>query len=518
MLAGGPSAQYAAELVASPTALIAITGYQDEEAPGRQLQAVASGAIKQLMIGGQRLPVRCRVETYGLSAHADGQELGGLVAALDPRAVVLVHGDLEARQGLSRLLFEGGCRQIHLPASGDTVDFAARSPRRARQVSGVGAGRALDDARQLAELHRALWSSERRGRSYSASDLAEQWYGSDAVPVDLSPLEVLLRGKQPYFLADAKRPFLFRCVDPEAQARQAAGRPAEPVTGAEPRDAKGRLEQNAALALVDRLLAESDLHRRGAERESWTLRLYFRFPDVSRERQAETLAALAEQSGWQVAVHPQPHLASIEQLAAELVAPLAPLARSVSIRTDERAVVASVGEMPPAEALAEVQQRFARETGYSLTLRLRQAGTPAAKTTYDESGRMEINLALAAVDKAFAEAPHAPYKKSKKRYERGELLELSFISPEVGARYQAQIDELEAVVLWPIRISDKVDQQAVLAAVRGLLPAEWKLRKNPGLDVAARQVRLRFVVEPRPEQRATISAQLVELTGFTLAS
>ena len=37
MLTGGPSAQYAQKLVSSENACIIITGYQDEEAPGRQL-------------------------------------------------------------------------------------------------------------------------------------------------------------------------------------------------------------------------------------------------------------------------------------------------------------------------------------------------------------------------------------------------------------------------------------------------------------------------------------------------
>lgn len=520
MLAGGPSAGYATALVSSAEALIAITGYQDEEAPGRQLQELAAGRSRELTIEGQRLPVRCRVETYGLSAHADAQELAALVAALEPRAAALVHGDLAARQDLSKLLFEGGCRQIHLPAGGDSVDFAPRPSRTRRAVPGLAgsAGGQLDEG-ALDVLRERLWSGPRRGRTYTVFELAEAWYGSDAVPVDLSGLESLLRGPQRAFEPDVKRPFLFRCVDPTAPTGRGhasdAGGDGRRTDG---RDADGRLEQNAALALVDALLGpDSGLYRRGADRERSCLRLHFRFPDVARREHAATLATLAEQSGWQVEVNEQPHLASLEQRARELVSSLAEPTQNPSIRTDERTIRVSVAALPDPAALAGVQRRFVEETGYALQLEQRLT-TPAARTKYDETGRMEINLALAAIDAAFAARPHRPHKKSKRRGERGELIELSFIAPEVGARYQDVIDELEATLFWPIRVADRVDQQAVLQAVRELLPAGWRLRKGPGLDITARQVRLRWDGAPPPDgERAAFEAALAAATGFSLA-
>jgi hypothetical protein len=52
--------------------------------------------------------------------------------------------------------------------------------------------------------------------------------------------------------------------------------------------------------------------------------------------------------------------------------------------------------------------------------------------------------------------------------------------------------------------------------VRELIPAGWKLARGPGLDVAGRRVRLRFVEAPPPEELAEVTARLAELTGFTL--
>src|SRR5918911_675716 len=104
MLTGGPSAWYARRLAERPEASILITGYQDEEAPGRRLLQLAGGGGGTLELEGTSVPVKCRVAQYSLSAHADGAELAGIVHGLAPRAVALVHGDAEARAALGARL------------------------------------------------------------------------------------------------------------------------------------------------------------------------------------------------------------------------------------------------------------------------------------------------------------------------------------------------------------------------------------------------------------------------------
>ena len=96
MLTGGPSVIYAKKIAMMENGLILITGYQDEEAPGRALLSLAEPADqddKVLSLDGQSIPVRARVEQVGLSAHADQQEILNLISALSPRDVFLVHGD-----------------------------------------------------------------------------------------------------------------------------------------------------------------------------------------------------------------------------------------------------------------------------------------------------------------------------------------------------------------------------------------------------------------------------------------
>src|SRR5713226_9574487 len=119
MLTGGPSVWYAARLATDPNASILITGYQDEESPGRRLLNLAEKKENTLELGGMKVEVRCQVAKYSLSAHADGGELAAYAAALKPRRVALVHGDPEARAALKGLLTD---TDVVLPMEGMIVE------------------------------------------------------------------------------------------------------------------------------------------------------------------------------------------------------------------------------------------------------------------------------------------------------------------------------------------------------------------------------------------------------------
>ena len=91
MLSGGPAMTYVPAIREHPVNKIAMTGYQVEGTPGRDLLDTGSAEID-----GRRMPVSAQVELYDFSAHADRD---GLLAFLDSYrdAPVLVnHGDRTA--------------------------------------------------------------------------------------------------------------------------------------------------------------------------------------------------------------------------------------------------------------------------------------------------------------------------------------------------------------------------------------------------------------------------------------
>ncbi len=88
MLSGGPAMTYVPAIRSNPTNKIALTGYQVEGTPGRELLDTGRAEID-----GRVMPISAQVESYDFSAHADR---GGLLEFLDAYrdAEVLVnHGD-----------------------------------------------------------------------------------------------------------------------------------------------------------------------------------------------------------------------------------------------------------------------------------------------------------------------------------------------------------------------------------------------------------------------------------------
>lgn len=101
MLTGGASAWYAKHIVQDKKNAIFLTGYQDEESPGKKLLALADGTETTFDIEGETYEVKARVDKFGLSAHADASEMTRFIESLEPTYTLLVHGDDEARSELS---------------------------------------------------------------------------------------------------------------------------------------------------------------------------------------------------------------------------------------------------------------------------------------------------------------------------------------------------------------------------------------------------------------------------------
>ena len=225
MLVGGASSYYAARMAGNTENLIAITGYQDEESPGRALLILAQRTVANpaepaaeseeatLVLNGRRVPIGCRVETYSLSAHADGNELASLVRRLAPQSVYLVHGDEDARRALASDIDAALPGGAHLPDNGgayteEVIEKRRTSYGRAVQLHGLSRGR-MADADSVAEVRDYVLETALKG-PFRAQDLAEIWYGTAAVDLKkIEALKVLLDGDQTLFESDFRRPYLY---------------------------------------------------------------------------------------------------------------------------------------------------------------------------------------------------------------------------------------------------------------------------------------------------------------------
>jgi Cft2 family RNA processing exonuclease len=143
MLTGGASIGYAKILLERENAAIFISGYTDEESPGRLLQSLAPGTETEL--DGTPLTVKAKIQRFNLSAHADRVGITQVIHRVNPQHLILIHGSKSALHELSRA---GDLRDkywIHIPEVGDTITFGQAPEHLSKaQVARVDAGQEFD--------------------------------------------------------------------------------------------------------------------------------------------------------------------------------------------------------------------------------------------------------------------------------------------------------------------------------------------------------------------------------------
>ena len=88
----------ATRMVGDEKQAIFFVGYADPETPGGRLKAAKRGEKFIFSPSAGELTKRCEVEDFDLTAHANRDELLELVDQVEPRAVLLGHGEAESRK------------------------------------------------------------------------------------------------------------------------------------------------------------------------------------------------------------------------------------------------------------------------------------------------------------------------------------------------------------------------------------------------------------------------------------
>ncbi len=88
----------ALRMVGDERMAIFFVGYADPETPGGRLKAAVPGIPFLFSPSGGELTRKCEIEDFDLTAHANREDLLDFVTDVDPRTVLLGHGNEESRK------------------------------------------------------------------------------------------------------------------------------------------------------------------------------------------------------------------------------------------------------------------------------------------------------------------------------------------------------------------------------------------------------------------------------------
>lgn len=644
MLTGGASQHYAKTIAPNPRDAILLTGYQDEESPGRALQRLIKQRQEEtdypvFRLGKDTVPVMCEIDTYSLSAHADEDELVSIAQAFQAGEVMLVHGDAAARHSLATALRQ---RQIVVtnPKIGTTRELKFK-----KKPWAVGAK--IAEGTHTGEVDvEDLWNSlkDRAGNYFSVRELAQVWYGDAGRADDI--LLALNHSENIYFSADWRNRSTFM-VKSEAQVkrtlRQRAIMLANPDivgklvvlrnTNNQPRlavvksadidgfeadvqDAKGsrypadallwvigkwegvpgigtdstkvqlnallknaktymdailpfsirqelvaygepvlpeslipaelpeNVDRQTALAAIVLALAadgatleqgglrpqralehgpmemneaqavakalfppEARLRKVGMEVHRKRIVLSFDFPQSVERQYSELITALEERTGWEVQVRPIVNQNALAVALNEILPEGARITKGPSFYLDKREVVVELEGLDDSD---ELEGKFMDMTDFKLIVN-KQKHQYIQYSIPEGQSQMEINNAYGVIRRALE--PFGLYKTSLK----GGQIVLAFITPQVGERHIAKIQELSKQTGYIITVHPHPNQQQIgTLTLQMANDAGWQIRKGPGIHVERAEVSISLHEPADAETAARVAAEFKEKTGYSL--
>jgi hypothetical protein len=141
----------------------------------------------------------------------------------------------------------------------------------------------------------------------------------------------------------------------------------QPLDYGPPPETEQVMNQHLAITTARAALGEQ-CYKVGADSTTCTLAVRFFFPDIARQTCAPVIAELETQTGWKVAIHPQPHQGKLVEMAREVLPPSLEIVGTPSLHQDEQSVlVRYLGETDDG-TLAQAQRDFYTRTGWHLRL------------------------------------------------------------------------------------------------------------------------------------------------------
>lgn len=499
MLTGGPSQWYAQKFAVSEKNYIAITGYQDEESPGRRVLELleASSDDRFLKFGDVSVAMKCGIGKYGLSAHADKTQIIGLVNSLSPKSAFFVHGNMSVIEELSKNVQADLKGRVYVPQNGEEFEVQIHKKRKQLEknvIPSMGMKDELDNE-NIERLWEFLCSKNIENRLYTMEELYFMWKGRKIEEGKLYDLKNLINQTK-FFEPDNRRPFMFKAVASEDIEEES-----------------GVMEVNEMLGLVDDFFTqEMGLYKKGAYVEESIVLLSFYFPKRAKAYE-ELFDQFYEKTGWRIQLNSQCNLAKAQILIRQILGEQEYKIQKISYHQLEEKF--SVKLSKELEDETSIKNEFTQETGIDIDFVVQSQKAKQRGNISENTNKMEQNATLSLIQDTFETMEHKLYKKSLKIADGQRYIELSFISPSVGNRYREVLDELEMKTFWRITVSNSVNQHEVLNIGRRFLEEAEVIMRKP-LAFMQKQMQVIALVKDIPPDKVNICEKFLDKTGIEL--
>ncbi len=505
MLTGGPSAYYAEKFASSEKHFIAITGYQDEEAPGRHILELLENeqTDKTITIKEKTIPLKCKMGKYGLSAHGDKGELQGIIQKLTPKKLFLVHGDPSIIKQLAKELQQEVRSHIYVPANGEEYDIKIKTPRKQlmwdKNVSSMNEKETLDE-NNIEKLWQHIYVATGSQVAYSVEELVYIWTGQTSFDEEVIEKSRALFNVSDLFVPNERKLFLYHPVEEkELMALKDT-----------------TMEMNEMLHFVERIFPEeAGLYKKGAKFEEKVCMLHFNFPQKAQEKYYTLMAEIEEKTGWKVQINKECNLGAAEELIYDLIPGDINVEKLSYYRDKGAFLVVLEDELKDHEQIAA---QFKEQSGLALKIEMSGQAVPTQSTVIapvDTTHRIEQNEAFALVENYFKDKPHKIYKKSKKVLGGMEYMELSFITPQIGNLYVDDIEKLQKQTGWPMAIGKNPNQNEMIKVVKQICrEASISMPKNPSIHTNEGIIKIKLKEEKEIALKEKIENLIMGTVGY----
>ena len=517
MLTGGPSLEYAKKLVGDENACIIITGYQDEEAPGRTLLNMLKDEEeeKTVTLDGTLYPVKCRVVQVGLSAHSDSAEIMSVIERLSCRRVILVHGDDDAMSSLGSELATDYKKHIYEPSCGTVLEFTIHEKRKQIISSFTETLHKEDimDESDIAEIW-SFWKEHYAMRSLTVQEVymlatGKQVHAERLTQEEkdaLSSLQLLLENSS-HISRDPKRLFLFHLNSEEE---------------IEEKTKKKQPTMQDVQLILNQLLKGIPVRKTGFYQMEKTVSIVVDYPDAFDESVLEKVKKeVSEKTGWTVNLSPAINHQAANLLLLRLFGSY--LGKVSHYDSDKTYSITLSSDFIDYE---EKRSDFESETGWKLLINENNVqGSESVSVKQNKNMDdffypshtdfpKEINQAYQIIDMIFSDCPVRPSKKSFMTDQYGKYIGLTFLSPQLGYRYKERIEECADKTAYRIGIRKAVNQNQIQVIIMNLCSQYGiTLEKNPSYLPEKNCFEIRTSVTSLPED---MTDEFEETTGLSL--